>query len=116
MKYKGIIAYLNGAPDSAGDILGTNVRIPKHSVKVTNNFEGTSLGRANIRLEGNTIVADIEIDPSVFPPELVESMCGVVGGSITSRVGCSIDSWDIKDVGLTYTPADKSLPKLKRVV
>lgn len=114
MKYETIIAFLDGKPDSVGDILTDNFTIPVNPVLVTNEFNGPPIGTATIKREGKYLLAEIDIDPSDIPPEIVESFSAVIGGSITSRNGVSIDGWILRDIGLTDKPCDKRLPRLKR--
>jgi hypothetical protein len=115
MVYKGVCARLNGTPDSSGDILGENFEIPRNPVNVTHNFyEKTCIGTAWIEVEGNEVIAYVNLfDSEVFPKEHVEQMYAVIGGSISDRDGASIKKWTLKDVALTATPCDKTLTRLK---
>lgn len=114
MKYEGVIAILDGQPDSLGDILSKNVQMPIDRVLVTNGFDGPPIGFAAVKVVGDSVMAEIDIDTKIMPPEAVEMFKGVIGGSITKRNGCSIEGWILKDVGLTQNPCDKRLPNLKR--
>jgi hypothetical protein len=114
MKYTAVIAIMDGQPDSMGDVLHNNVKMPEGAINVRNEFQGPKIGLAHCKIEGDNVLAEIEIDSSILPPELLETMCGVVGGYTTKRTGNLIEEWKLIDVGLTKNPCDKRLPKLKR--
>jgi hypothetical protein len=114
MKYQATIAIIDGQPDLSGDILTTNVSIPNPDVIVYENFE-KPIGKALLKVEEDKVLAEITIDESMISPELAELLTGVVGGTITKRNGVFVDGWTIKEVGLTTTPCDTRLPKLKRI-
>lgn len=115
IKYRAVIAIVDGQPDSSGDILTDNVKIPNRRLMVSRDFSDTVVGFASVKKEGNELVAEIELDDSQLPPELAEQLVGVVGGYIISRNGTTIDSWKLQDIGLTVAPCDKRLPKLKKL-
>lgn len=116
MKFEAVVAILNGDPDQQGDVLTDNVTIPHNPVKVTLDFHGPTIGVAHVRVDGNRILAEIDIDPSQFPPELVERFKGVIGGSVKKRTKGKVEDWVLKEISLTDTPVDKNLPNLRRKV
>ena len=115
MKYKAVVAILDGQPDLSGDILTNNVRMPENNIPVTLNFEKPPIGIATVKMEDNKIVAEIDIYDINVTSELVETFSGVVGGSILERSGAFIDRWNLTEIGLTTTPCDIRLPKLKKI-
>ena len=88
MKYKAVVAILDGQPDLSGDILTNNVRMPESNIPVTLNFEKPPIGIATVKMEDNKIVAEIDIYDINVTSELVETFSGVVGGSIFRKKRC----------------------------
>ncbi|CAM6004840.1 unnamed protein product [Sphagnum balticum] len=91
---------------------------PSHSqnpVRVTHDFyEKTYIGDAYVQVEGNEVVAYLNLhDKELFTKEMVESLYAVVGGSVINREGGQVKEWVLKQIALTPSPADKTLPKLK---
>lgn len=115
MVFRGVCARINGEPDSAGDILNSNLHIPKNPVSVTHDFyEKTYIGDAYVQVEGNEVVAYLNLfDQDLFTKEMVESFYAVVGGSIIKREGGVVKEWVLTQIALTGNPCDKTLPRLK---
>lgn len=115
MRYIGMIAKLDGVADSANDILTTNVDLPNKSIPVNIDFTGQPVGFATVNLFGHDLIAELDIDENILPPELAETLVGVVGGTISARKQSEITEWKLVSVGLTTNPADKRLTPIKRV-
>lgn len=115
MIYKGVVAWLDGPPDSAGDILGKDVKITRNPVKVTHEFyEKTNIGNAHLEIEDDRVIAYVDLfDQDLWPAEIVTNLHIVIGGKILDRYGPNIKSFSIESTALTSTPADKTLPKLE---
>lgn len=113
MIYTAVIAITDGLPDDLGDILGDNVTIPNRDFNVYRDFKEW-VGSATVVQKDDKIVAEIVIDEKLMSVEDVEKLSGTIGGTIYSRNGFSIVKWTLTQVGLTETPADPRLPKLKR--
>lgn len=112
--YRGVCARLNGEPDSQGDILTSNLHIPKNPVKVTHEFyEKTNIGDAYLEVEGNEVIAYVTLfDYELFQPKIAEQLYAVVGGSVITRENGIVKEWVLKEIAITASPADKTLTKL----
>lgn len=84
-RYTGTILIADGVPDVAPD--GTpgdafdieNVKLAEGPVPVTWKFDPKlPIGKATLRIEGNRVVADVELDEDVEIPALVPAMGGVM--------------------------------------
>lgn len=112
MRYRTIIAIIDGVPNSQGDILTGNVILPPSYVRVSSQFT-TFLGLAIITKESNTLVATMDIK---LDKEIAQYYHGVVVGKIISRNGNVIEKWSVTEVGLTVSPSDTRLPKLEEII
>jgi len=106
-KFKNIIVMIaDGKPDSQNDIIYIrDVKIPKNKVPVTLNFDATKLlGEAELRIEGNQVVADLELTEDGFD-KLIPCIQGTVDR--VGNKGCSISG-----IGLAEKNADFRINKL----
>jgi hypothetical protein len=111
--YEGICARLNGEPDSQGDILADDVEFG-YPVRVTHEFyDKTHVGTAYLERDGNQIRVWVTVDHEAFTPEVMCQLTAVPGGKVLEREGNLIREWKIDSIGLTVSPADSTLPKLK---
>lgn len=117
MEYIGVIAAMDGVPDSTDEILGEDVTLPTEPVAVSNNFDKVSppIGKAVVTKVGKCLVATIQLfDDSKFPPEVVEKMYGVIGGRSLGRRGNEVIQWELTHMAITPSPTDTRLPPLRR--
>lgn len=113
MKYTAVIAIMDDVPDLAGETLGPDVTLPRHSILVKAAFN-TPVGTAYVKKIDNTLVAEFEIDEKIMP--LADLFYGVVNGNVLEREGSKICRWSVKEIGLTLNPTDTRLTKLKTVI
>lgn len=84
-----------------GELKYAKIEIPERVI-VTYNFDPEKpLGWATLKRDGESMIAELDIDESLLRGPVT---CNV-GGMVTDRLGSIISGFEIKSVGVSYHPS-----------
>lgn len=111
-QFTAVVAIMDDVLDSQGECLSENVSFD-HDLIVYREFNfANALGAAEVRKVGNQLVAHLDLFDDSLPPNPEDLYCAV--GGFKNKKGTP-NSWTVDSLNLTYYPADKRLPKIKKV-